>query len=369
MIQAITETDFKSYIQTEDNRIDTSVGSSLIRHLVKFTNDMDDSVQYAYASVETINNRYTEFQYLYSPSPDVYTGKVNLLPAGFWKYEYYEVSWEEEVIISNGFAPATETDVLTPAAVNKGVVQGLVTKGKMYVAEKSGTEEVQYTQHTEPSGTNYIYYGQGWQPTDEGADLGAWYRKGTLITLSGVGVSSWGDSGTFGVDMVQATTSEQPSYSSGVLTFNPTNTQNLQSSSQISIAGAFTIGFKATPTSYTGTVIADNTTAGEFIRYNGTSKIRVQIDAGTAVDLDLDSGTWGADYIVITRDGSNLLNLYVNGVKQADSGTLAGTSDIDTIGVRRTDQSPFDGTIEEIMIFRETSATLVANINTRLASL
>ena len=368
MIQAITETDFKSYIQTEDNRIDTSVGSSLIRHLVKFTNDMDDSVHYAYASVETINNRYTEFQYLYSPSPDVYTGKVNLLPVGYWKYEYYEVRWTEEVVISNGFAPATETDVLTPPAVNKGVVMGLVTKGKMYVAEKSGTEQVQYTQHTEPSATNYIYYGQGWQPTDEGTNLGAWYRKGTLITLA-TGVSAWGDSGTFGVNMVQATASEQPSYSGGVLTFVPANTSNLQSTSQISIAGAFTIGFKATPTSYTGTVVADNTTAGEFIRYNGTSKIRVQIDAGTAVDLDLDSGAWGADYIVITRDGSDLLNMYVNGVKQADSGTLAGTSDIDTIGVRRTDQSPFDGTIEEIMIFRETNATLVSNVNTRLASL
>jgi len=30
----------------------------------------------------------------------------------------------------------------------------------MYVDDKSGTEEVQYTQHTETSGNNYIYYGQ-----------------------------------------------------------------------------------------------------------------------------------------------------------------------------------------------------------------
>jgi hypothetical protein len=36
----------------------------------------------------------------------------------------------------------------------------LVTKGKMYVAEKDGTEQVQYTQRQEPTGTNYIYYGQ-----------------------------------------------------------------------------------------------------------------------------------------------------------------------------------------------------------------
>jgi len=47
-----------------------------------------------------------------------------------------------------------------PVGGTHGVVQGLVTKGKMYVADKSGTAQVQYTQHTEPSGTNYIFYGQ-----------------------------------------------------------------------------------------------------------------------------------------------------------------------------------------------------------------
>ena len=91
------------------------------------------------------------------------TGETALqttLPAGYCKYEAYEVSWAGEVTIGSGNAPATETDVLSPAASNKGVVQGLVTKGKMYVAEKDGTEQVQYTQRQEPAGTNYIYYGQ-----------------------------------------------------------------------------------------------------------------------------------------------------------------------------------------------------------------
>ena len=39
MIQAITETGFFINVQTEDNRINTSVASTQIRHLVKFTND------------------------------------------------------------------------------------------------------------------------------------------------------------------------------------------------------------------------------------------------------------------------------------------------------------------------------------------
>ena len=160
MIQAITETDLTTYLQTEDNRIDTSVGSDKIRHLVKFTNDMDKSIQYAYSTVHLIYDRYTKFVFDYNATPDVYTGKVDFLPSGFWKYEVYEISWVGAVTISLGSAPANENDVLSPPAATKGIVQGLVTKGKMYVADKAGTAQVQYTQRQEPSGTNYIYYGQ-----------------------------------------------------------------------------------------------------------------------------------------------------------------------------------------------------------------
>ena len=160
MIQAITKTAFNVYVQTEDNRIDTSVASTQIRHLVKFTNDLDKSVHYAYGNTELIKDRYTQINLSYSLTPNMYAGQLNLLPAGYWKYEVYEVSWIGTVTVSSGNAPATENDVLTPTADTKGVVQGLVTKGKMYVAEKDGTEQVQYTQRQEPSGTNYIYYGQ-----------------------------------------------------------------------------------------------------------------------------------------------------------------------------------------------------------------
>lgn len=160
MIQATTETNFNAYIQTEDNRINTAVAKTQIRHLMKFTNDMDKSVQYAYGAAETINNRYTEIRFLYNTTPDVFTGKTKLIPSGYYKYECYEVSWVGTVTLDEENAPATETQVLTPPADTRGIVQGLVTKGKMYVADKAGTEQVQYTQRQEPSGTNYIYYGQ-----------------------------------------------------------------------------------------------------------------------------------------------------------------------------------------------------------------
>jgi hypothetical protein len=160
MIQAITETDLKIYVQTEDNRIDTSVASTQIRHLVKFTNDLDKSVYYAYGNTEIIKDRYTNINISYGTRPNIYTGVVKLFPAGYYKYEIYEVSWIGTVTVSSGNAPATEDDVLTPAASTKGIVQGLVTKGKMYLAEKDGTQQVQYTQREAPTETNYIYYGQ-----------------------------------------------------------------------------------------------------------------------------------------------------------------------------------------------------------------
>ena len=159
MIQAITKTNFTAFIQTEDNRIDTSVvvAQAQIGLLFKFTNDMDKSIQYAYGQ-GLIFPRYSFQSFTYHIITDVYTGKVNLEPAGYWKYEVYEVSWIGTKSLSLGKAPVTETDIL-PVHNDNGVVQGLVTKGKMYVDEKEGTEQVQYTQHSEPSGTNYVFYG------------------------------------------------------------------------------------------------------------------------------------------------------------------------------------------------------------------
>ena len=159
MIQATTVETINIYVQTEDNRINTAVASTQIRHLVKFTNDLDKSVYYAYGNTEVIKDRYTQININYG-TPNIYTGVLKLFPAGYYKYEIYEVSWIGTVTVSSGNAPRTEDDVLSPAADDKGVVQGLVTKGKMYLAEKDGTQQVQYTQRQEPSGTNYIYYGQ-----------------------------------------------------------------------------------------------------------------------------------------------------------------------------------------------------------------
>ena len=161
MIQAFTETNITADICTEDNRIDTSVASTQIRFLIKFINDLDGSIDYAYPALTNgIKPRYTRMGFTwYLTTPDMYIGGINLLPAGHWKYEVYEVSWIGAVKVSYLYAPSTEIDVL-PVDDDNGVVQGIVSKGILNLTERAGTEQVQYTQHPEPSGTNYTYYGQ-----------------------------------------------------------------------------------------------------------------------------------------------------------------------------------------------------------------
>ena len=157
MIQGFTETNINTNLSTEDNRINKTVAFTQIRFLVKLINDLDGSVDYCYPNV-TIYNRYTAMEFIYLSTPDSFTGSINLLPAGHWKYEVYEVSWIGSVVVALNTAPATEIEVL-PVDDNNGVVQGIVTKGILNLTEKAGTEQVQYNQHETAEGTNYIYYG------------------------------------------------------------------------------------------------------------------------------------------------------------------------------------------------------------------
>jgi hypothetical protein len=209
-----------------------------------------------------------------------------------------------------------------------------------------------------------------WSPSDE-SSLEAWYQKGEGITLNGSDVSAWADSsGTAANDMVQATATEQPAFSGGVLTFASADTNNLQTSgADIQLTGDFTIGVKLHLTASGGTLLGDNTLAGEFVRFTGTTELRVRVASATAVNIDKDSGTFLEDaYMVLTRS-SDVMTLYWKGVAQADTETKAGTASIDAIGVRKTDTNPYEGTISEIQIFSSSNATLIANINDRLSTL
>ncbi len=152
-------------VTTEEKRIDTSAASSKIRLLFKFTNDLDKRVVYGYGQSQVHNDsirvyqRHTKVVINHAAAQvieNVFAGLVNFSPFGYWKYEIYEVSWKGTVTLTEETAPSDEDEVLS-VANNNGVVQGRVEVGKLYVTETDGSEQVTYTQHPEPSGTNYIH--------------------------------------------------------------------------------------------------------------------------------------------------------------------------------------------------------------------
>jgi len=210
----------------------------------------------------------------------------------------------------------------------------------------------------------------GWTPDSEGTDLVAWYKNKEGITLNGSNVSAWADSSSNSHDMVQATPSEQPAYnaSTGALTFDRTASQRLQTTSQISISDDFTVGIRLYPSAINVIILGDNTTSNEFFKIPNSTTLRFKTD-GSHVDITVNDGDLTADnYLVVTRE-SNVISLYVNGTLQTDTGTLAGTVDIDAIGVRLSNSNPYDGIIKEVQIYDSTSAALTANINTYLSTL
>jgi len=210
----------------------------------------------------------------------------------------------------------------------------------------------------------------GWTPDLESSVV-AWYQHDTDITFdpSTNLVSAWNDSAN-NHDMVQATVSEQPFNFPGASTgivFDGIN-DNLQTTVQMSLSGAFTVGIKCKVDATGKVLIADNTTNNEMFKITSSVNLRVRVDANTA-DLTLASGSFGDGYIVVTRDASGNMGLWHNGVNQSVSVTLAGTADIDAIGVRSTDMNAFDGTMYEISIFSSESTELTANLNNRFSTL
>tara|TARA_R110002051_G_scaffold255395_1_gene314506 strand:+ start:790 stop:1464 length:675 start_codon:yes stop_codon:yes gene_type:complete len=205
-------------------------------------------------------------------------------------------------------------------------------------------------------------------PTDE-TSLEAWYRKASGITESSGAVSEWSDQSSNSINMVQATAGEKPTFANAVITFD--GSDNLQSTSQISLTGDYTVGVKLKPTGTIANyaVLGDNTTAGQFIKLQDEDTIYVK-SGGTVKGISITDGSLFTDggYFVLTRDSSNF-TLFWNGVQQSQVTAVAGTQLIDTIGGRYIDTEDYVGDITEIQVYSSTSAALSAKINTRFSTL
>ena len=217
-------------------------------------------------------------------------------------------------------------------------------------------------------------YPGGWLPSDE-STLEAWYRFNEGITLNGSNVSQWADSSSNSFNMAQADAGEQPAFSAGVLTFDPTSdTQNLQSSSSIELDGSFLLAYRIDPDAHNTVVVASNSTVNEMIKLQTATQLRVKNDSTTSnYALEAGHDTKDDAYWVVSRDSSNNMSVHKDGVLQEAAKSNSGTFDIDCIGARRTDLNPYDGTMKEIIIFKGVAdADLTAlrlNVQDRLSGI
>ena len=156
MINGIYGQQITFYLSVEEARIDTSVASSKIQYLCKFTHDLTKDVKYVYAHLSSATDRSIKFSIAHSTTELIYLNQLNFKPYGFWTYEVYEVSWIGTPTLTASTAPSTETEVLAVNNAN-GVVQGLVHRGKMKIQETAGSEQVIYTETSETATTNYLY--------------------------------------------------------------------------------------------------------------------------------------------------------------------------------------------------------------------
>ena len=218
-----------------------------------------------------------------------------------------------------------------------------------------------------------------WLPTDE-SSLKAWYQMGTGITDLKPGVSLWTDSGgTSAYNMVQGTGGNQAAYNTvtKAVTFDGTD-DFLQMAGQISIAAEFTVGIKFNSTTTGRVLLGDNTEANEMFKIMDSNTLRLKTSnqtsssASSTVNMDMSDGsTFGDSYIVVTRDGSNEVIIWHNGVEQtpASTQTLQYTMEIDAMGVRNGPTNYWDGDIYDVVMFTAKNDTLTANVNNYLGAL
>lgn len=219
-------------------------------------------------------------------------------------------------------------------------------------------------------GTGLSLTGLGtWLPSNE-TSLELYCQNQTGITEE-VGVASWKDISGNNRDMVQADDTEKPAYrpDTGEVTFD--GNDNLQTTGQVTLDGEFIIGLRISFTDLANEVIiADNTTANNFIRLNNSSTIGLKFSSTQSTIALNDPLIVDTIYsLTITRNAANLVEVYIDGVLQNESITKTGTLLLDALGVRQTDINDIAGSMYEVIVYSKHSDIVVAETNTRLNSI
>jgi hypothetical protein len=222
-----------------------------------------------------------------------------------------------------------------------------------------------------------------WNPTlVAGNNLELWLAYNTGITVSGGLVSQWRTnvSGS-NKNFAQSTTNYKPSFSEADATEHGVifdGTDNYMGGDQFTLTDEFVVGIKFTITDSSVTndvVTGDMDAANNFIRINDTNTIGVKT-SGSQKSIDMDEATVFEDdtthNMVVGRDESNNIRIWLDGLKQTDTAVSEGDFLIDGLGARNSGGGVtnfFTGVVYEFIIVNKVySDELAKNVSLHLKS-
>ena len=215
-----------------------------------------------------------------------------------------------------------------------------------------------------------------WNPTKD-PKLSVWLAYNTNIVDDEGAVSSW-TSSVAGTDISweQETADDQPTKiaSSPIYGVSFAGDEYL-TGDQVTITGTFTIGIKfkiLTATASNDVLVGDLTTAGHFIRVNDTNTVALKNGGGQkSIDVNGASVFTTNSYhdMVVSRNGSNLIEIWLNGVKQTNTNTMSGNFLLDGLGAREGVTNYFSGVIYEVIISTGQSDELSLQVSNHLKAL
>lgn len=128
--------------------------------------------------------------------------------------------------------------------------------------------------------------------------------------------------------------------------------------------------YRSTSGAFHSIVGKGNSTNGWLLQINSTDKLTFLVGAGIVMTstTSINTGTW--THIAVTRDGTNMMRMFVNGVLEASvsNNTSFSQSEVLTIGADRSNNNSFNGFIEDLRIFRD-SAKYISAFTTPVAEL
>jgi hypothetical protein len=220
-----------------------------------------------------------------------------------------------------------------------------------------------------------------WNPT-KSDDLVLWLAYNTNIAVSGVLVDSWRTNVAGSTKQYsQSTASYKPTFSTATATnlgvlFD--GTDNYLEGDQITLTDEFVVGVKFTisDASVTNDVVTgDMDTANNFIRINDQDTIGVKT-SGSQKTIDMNTTVFtdqSMNNMVVGRDSSDVLSVWLDGRKQTDTATSEGDFLIDGLGARNSGGAVtnfFAGAVFEVIVIdNQYSDELAKQVSLHLQSI